>query len=286
MNSEWGTNAGLAAPDEGLILARKLADEFKSYAQVEAVTLSGSRTSGASVDARSDIDLFVYTEDGRFPLEARKAVVERSGGATRANLGLTFWGDGDVWFDAQSGVEVDVVYPSQRSIEEALERVLRQHRPSGGYSTCAWHSVRSAQILFDRRGWFGRLQAGCDQPYPPELRRAIIAHNFPILRDFIPSYRYNVEKSLPRNDLIFINNEVTWLLASYFDVLFAFNQVLHPGSKRLLEHAARLCPRLPQGMAAQVTEVLRLSAAGETGLVEAINRLVDGLEAVLGEEAP
>ena len=59
-----------------------------------------------------------------------------------------------------------------------------------------------------------------------------------------------------------------------------------PGSKRLLEHAVRLCPHRPQEMAVQVTEVLSLSAAGETGLIEAINRLVDGLEAILGEEAP
>jgi len=276
--------ATMAAPEEAIILAQRMADLYQDYAQVEAVTLNGSRTSGVAVDARSDIDLEVYTAKGEFPLEERRAIVERLGGATRVNLGLRFWGDGDIWFDARSGIEVDVVYPSQRSTEEELDHTLRQHLPSGAYSTCTWHSVRTAHILFDRRGWFGQLQAWSDQPYPPELRRAIIDHNFPILRDIIPSYRYNVEKSLPRRDLVFINNEVTWLLACYFDVLFAFNQVPHPGSKRLLEQAARLCPRRPQDLAGQVTEVLRLSAVGDAGLLTAIDRLVDGLEGLLGEE--
>ncbi len=273
-------------PDEGLKLAQRLAEQFKCYAQVEAVTLSGSHTSGTVVDARSDIDLDVYTEEGEFTLEERRAIVERLGGATRANLGLSFWGNGDVWFDARCGIEVDVVYPSKRLTEEVLDRVLRQHKPAGGYSTGAWHSVRTAHILFDRSGWFGRLQAWSDQPYPPELRRAIINHNFPILRDIIPSYRYNVEKSLPRHDLVFINNEVTWMLASYFDVLFAFNNVPHPGAKRLLEQVARLCPRFPQDMAPQVMKVLRLSTTSNVELLAAIDQLVDGLEEILGGEAP
>jgi predicted nucleotidyltransferase len=267
--------------DESLILAQDLASLYQAYPQVEAVTLSGSRTSGTAVDERSDIDLYVHLQEGEFPLEERRAIIEKLGGARRANLGLRNWGDGDVWFHAPSGVEVDVVYSDKRWTEEALERILLEHRPSGGYSTCPWHSVRTAHILFDRAGWFKRLQAWSDQPYPPELRQAIIAHNFPLLRDMIPSYRYNVEKSLPRHDLIFINNEITWMLASYFDVLFALNNIAHPGAKRLLGQAARLCPRLPQDMACQVEEVLRLSTGAAEGLLTAIDRLVDGLQEII-----
>ena len=66
-----------------------------------------------------------------------------------------------------------------------------------GYTTCAWHTVRTALILFDRSGWFARLQAWSDQSYPPALRRAIISHNLPILRGIVPSYRDNLEKSSP-----------------------------------------------------------------------------------------
>ena len=95
-----------------------------------------------------------------------------------------------------------------------------------------------------------------DESYPPALRRAIINHNLPILRGIVPSYRDNLEKSLARRDLVFINNEVTWLLVAYFDILFALNNVPHPGAKRLLEQVERLCPRRPPDLPAQVGELL------------------------------
>ena len=92
-------------------------------------------------------------------------------------------------------------------IEQELDRLLRPLPALRGYTTCAWHTVRTALILFDRSGWFARLQAWSDQSYPPALRRAIISHNLPILRGIVPSYRDNLEKSLARRDLVFINNE-------------------------------------------------------------------------------
>ena len=271
--------------DPALQLAQQLAEAFGRYPSVELVTLSGSRTSGAVTDSCSDIDLFIYTADGTFPLPERQAIIARLGGAARQNLGLTFWGPlADSWFDARSGIEVDVVYTDRHWTEEAIDRILRRHQPSGGYSTCSWHAVRSAAILFERSSWFREMQTWCQQPYPPELRQAIIAHNLPILRAVIPSYRYNVQKSLLRRDLLFINNEITWLLASYFDVLFAFNWVAHPGSKRLLAQVERLCPLRPADLESQVNAVLRLGGLGDAGVLDAIDALVDGLENLLRNE--
>jgi hypothetical protein len=48
-----------------------------------------------------------------------------------------------------------------------------------------------------------------------------------------------------------------------------------------LGQAARLCPRLPQDMACQVEEVLRLSTGAAEGLLTAIDRLVDGLQEII-----
>jgi hypothetical protein len=186
-----------------------------------------------------------------------------------------------MWLDAESGIEVDVVYTGLRATEEAMERILTRCEPSGSYTTCEWHTVRTARILFDRSGWFARLQARCDIPYPPALRRAIIAHNLPILRAVIPSYRANLEKSLSRRDLVFINNEVTWLLASFFNVLFAINRVPHPGAKRLLDQAERLCPLRPPNLAGDVSELLRLSAVADPALLPVLDRLFDGLESLV-----
>lgn len=199
-------------------------------------------------------------------------------------MGLDFWGPGDEWFDAATGIEVDVMYWEPGWMEGVLDQVLEQHRASLGYTTCFWHTIQTSRILFDRGGWLARLKQKCDRPYPEELRRAIINSNRAVLRDVIPAYRSQVEKAVKRADLVSINHRVSALVASYFDILFAFNRVAHPGEKRLVEQAARLCPRLPRNLAAQLESVLRCAGETDPRLVVEIDRLVDDLEALLDED--
>ena len=155
---------GAQLEDEALVACRRIAGLFQADPRVKVVTLCGSRTSGAAVDTRSDIDLYVYTEAGDYPLDQRRAIIERLGGVL-ASLGLTFWANGDVWIDARSGIEVDVVYPGMAWIEQELDRLLRRCRHPG-VPTCAWHTVRTALILFDRSGWFARPVPRSDQSWP------------------------------------------------------------------------------------------------------------------------
>jgi predicted nucleotidyltransferase len=268
-------------PDNGYHgLAVRLADSFARFPQVEAVAWAGSLTAGSATDRASDIDLYVYITRP-IPLKDRLDLVEDLGGASRADMDLDFWGPGDEWFDASTGIEVDVMYWEPGWMEGMLDRVLEQHRASLGYTTCFWHTLLTSQILFDRSGWLARLKQNCDRPYPEELRRAIINFNRVVLRDVIPGYRSQVEKALKRADLVSINHRVSALVASYFDILFAFNRVPHPGEKRLIEQAECLCPRLPPDMAAQVETVLRCAGDTNPRLVEEIDRLVDELEAFL-----
>jgi hypothetical protein len=264
-------------------LARQLAGLFSTYSQVEAVALGGSLSSGAATDSQSDIDLYVFTT-ALLPLAERQAIVQAAGGASRANMDLTFWDLGDEWFDAASGIEVDIIYWDTRWIDEQIERVLGQHQASLGYTTCFWHTLRQAQALFDRNGWLAALQARCDQPYPEALRRAIIAKNLPVLRAVIPSYLHQIEKAVRRADLVSINHRVAALLASYFDILFALNRLPHPGEKRLLAWAQQRCPRQPPQMAIQVQAVLQAAGAADPALVEHCNALIDGIEALAGQE--
>jgi hypothetical protein len=264
-------------------LAHRLAHLYSRFAQVEAVALSGSLASGVSAGAESDVDLYVFTT-ALIPLPERLALVEQAGGASKANMNLDYWDLGDEWFDAQTGIEVDAVYWDTQWIEGYLARVLRDHQASAGYSTAHWNTIVQAQPLFDRSGWFTRLQASCHQPYPEELRQAIITRNLALLREVIPSYVRQLEKAVHRGDAVSVNHRAAALLASYFDVIFAYNRVLHPGEKRLVEQAARLCARLPEDMAAQVADFLRLAGAPGSELVAAANQLVDGLEEMVRRE--
>ena len=270
-----------AAPSPHQVLARKLGDAFCTFPNVEAIALAGSQTAG-DIDSRSDIDLYVYTTSP-IPLSDRIALVEKFR-ASRADLGLQFWDPGDEWYDLETGIEVDVMYWDVAWIEEQIDRVLVRHHASTGYTTCFWNTVRNSAVLYDRNGWFQTLQARCQQSYPEELRRAVIAKNHPVLRRVIPAYLHQIEKAIQRNDLVSINHRVAALLASYFDVLFALNRVPNPGEKRLLAIAAQRCGRIPKDMSLHVASVLHAAASTDPGLITDIQTLVDGLDQLLREE--
>ena len=253
-----------------LAVAERVAREFASLPQVEAVSLAGSRISEYA-DAESDVDLYVYvTED--IPLEERARI---AAGSPHAEIGNATWEPGDEWIDAATGTPVDVMFRYVRWIEEQLDRVLVRHQASPGYSTCFWYNLLHSQALFDRKGWFAALQTRAKVSYPPELRKAIIAKNFPLLRRNQSSYLHQIELALKRNDPVSVNHRVAALLAGYFDVLFALNELPHPGEKRILEHAQVSCKRLPAGMEEQVRELV-----GNPGgdVAKQVNALVDELE--------
>lgn len=150
-----------------------------------------------------------------------------------------------------------------------------------GYSTAHWHTIRGLRPLFDRSGRLARMQALSREPYPEPLRENIISKNYPLLRDIIPSYMHQAEKAVRRGDRVSTNHRVAAFLASYFDILFAHNRVLHPGEKRLIESAERLCPVLPPNMRQDVESALESAGTASPRLVEDLNRLIDGLNGLL-----
>jgi hypothetical protein len=262
-----------------VVVAERLARQFASLPQVEAVAMAGSRTSEFA-DEASDVDLYVYvTAD--IPLDHRARI---AGSSPHAEIGNSTWEPGDEWIDGETGTPIDVMFRYKRWIEEQLDRVLVQHQASVGYSTCFWYNVLHSRPLFDRSGWFMRLREQANQPYPPELRHAIIAKNYPLLRQNQSSYLHQIELALKRNDPVSVNHRVTALLASYFDVLFALSELPHPGEKRVLEHAKASCTKVPNGMKRQVTELVASIGDVDSRTAERINALVDGLDELLAKE--
>ncbi len=262
-------------------LAKNVAMQFMKIPTVEAIALAGSQSSDVS-DQYSDIDLYIYSKEG-VPVEIRQEIVKNLGGS-QADMNLTFWDTGDEWFDLTTGIEVDVMYWTPIWIEEQLERVLVKHQASLGYTTCYWRTVKNSRILFDRDGWFANLQEKCRQPYPQQLKRAIIAKNHPVLRDVIPSYYHQIKKALERKDLVSINHRLAALLASYFDVLFALNEVLNPGEKKILRFVKTECGLIPENLEQQIVDILRFAAEGNRILLQLLGALFDGLDDLLQAE--
>ncbi len=239
--------------------------------------MAGSQTSPFA-DPHSDVDLYVYASE--IVPQSIRAEVARD--ARRAEIGNSFWEPGDEWIDGETGISVDVMFRTTPWIEDQLDRVLRRHEASVGYSTCFWYNVQNSHPLFDRVGWFKRIQTRANRPYPEQLKRAIMAKNHPILRTIMSSYLYQIERALERDDTVSVNHRVAALLASYFDIVFAVNEQLHPGEKRLLQFAQALCPRRPTGMSKQVKAVL--SALPDGDVVAQANTLLDGLDDLLSSE--
>lgn len=270
----------MTASESVTTLSTRLAALFGEWPPVVAVALGGSSAGGVA-DGASDVDLYVYTR-GELPLVARRAIVERAGGASRADMDLPYWGGGDEWIHAATGIEVDVILFDAKWMEAQLRHVLVDHAPSLGYTTAFWHTIRLSRPLHDPTGWLAGLQAEATAPYPDALRRAIVAYNRPVLRDIIPSWRNQMAKAVSRGDRVGINHRLAKLLASYFDILFAVNRQTHPGDKRLLAWAAALCPSLPEGMAEDVTAALAAAGAAPGELLGHVDRLLDRLDAWLG----
>jgi hypothetical protein len=214
-------------------LAQAIAVRYAALPGVVAVALGGSRSTNAH-DATSDIDLYVYVS-APLSLDERARLVRPH--ASYAEVGNDTWEPGDEW--VEQGVAVDAMFRETHWIEGQQARVLREHQASVGYSTALWHNVLTSSVLFDRDGWFAELQQAAQQPYPEALRRAIIAKNYPILRETQSSYRQQIAKALARNDLVSVNHRVAALLASYFDVLFAVNRPTRAACRRCGGAAAR-----------------------------------------------
>ena len=244
-----------------------LAQRFAEFPQVVAVVLAGSR-GGETSDPESDFDIYVYAS-AEVPVEFRRSLL-----GDGAEIDNRFWEPGDEANDLANDLKLDIMYRSPRWMEDQLDRVLVRHEASIGYTTCFWFNVLHSEPLFDREGWFQRLQDGANIAYPDELRRAVIAKNWPILRHNQSSYRRQIELALQREDAVSVQHRVTALLASFFDVWFALERQPHPGEKRLLTH-------LPEQWASLVRAVLN---AESSMLLKNIDSLIDPLDARLKEE--
>lgn len=261
------------------VVAHRIGARFSDLPEVQAVAVAGSQTSGVA-SVGSDIDLYIYT-NGEIGAEARMAVAGEFADDAELN---DYWGPGNEWTDRESGIHVDAMFWTVGWIKDQLDRVLKGHEAGMGYSTCFWHTIRVSEAVFDRTGWFRGFQTEAMVTYPEPLARAIINHNFPVLGKIASSYQVQLQKAAARGDRVSLNHRTAALLASYFDILFALNRVPHPGEKRLVELAQRLCSKCPTGMEEQVNGLI--AAGGGTGVEigAAVQALIKPLESLLREE--
>lgn len=176
--------------------------------KVQAIALGGSQ-SGNLADPESDYDIYVFVDDD-LPLDGRRALALRFDPAPE--IDNRWFGPGDEWTDVATGTSVDVMYWCRTDFERDLREVIEGHRPSLGYSTAFWYTVRQAMPLYDREGWFADLQTLAARPYPDALRDAIVRWNHPLLRTTHSSYRRQIELAIARDDPVSVQHRATALI--------------------------------------------------------------------------
>jgi hypothetical protein len=262
--------------------AQSIASKFSFLPQVVAIALAGSQTAKVS-DNFSDLDFYIYIQE-EIPLDIRTNIGNEF--ADRIEINNQFWEPGDEWSNTSCGYSIDIMYRNPTWIEQQLDRVLVKHQASVGFSTCFWWNVLTSIPLYDQNNWLTQLKVRANQPYPEPLRQAIVAKNYPILRNNISSYMHQLELAILRNDFISINHRVTALLSSYFDIIFAINYVAHPGEKRLVEHAKKLCSKLPHDMELLMQNLIQTMSLPLTHqrILEYAHKLIDTLDELLVAE--
>ena len=100
----------------------------------------------------------------------------------------------------------------------------------------------------------------------------------------MPSYYYQIEKALKRGDFINVNHRVAALFASYFDIIFAINEMPHPGEKKLLQIIKNNDLKVPIDMDTNINNILKYATSKNSAILLEIDALVGNLDTLLGQE--
>lgn len=256
-------------------LFNKIISEYEKFDCVEAIAIGGSSAAKTS-DSISDIDIYVFTT-GSIPLEAREKIVKNI--SSKYEVGGEYFGSGDEYFVDELNVQFDVMFWDKNWFENIVENIWIKHYPSNNYTTCFLYTLKNLQILFDRNNWLSVQKEKINTAFPEELKNNIIKRNMMLLKDKpFASYYEQIKKAVERKDIVSINHRISAFLASYFDIIFAKNELLHPGEKRLIKFAKSNCEILPAKFEENIEKLL---VQPNQNTLEILDEMVENLRNIL-----
>lgn len=227
--------------------------DFENLPFVRAIATGGS-VSAKTSDNLSDIDVYIFTEND-IPVAEREKIIKKY--SSKYEVGGEYFGQGDEFFADGLNRQLDIMYWNVNWFEDIVNNVWFKHYPSNGYSTAFLFTLKNFEIIFDKNNWLLNLQNSIKTEYPKKLKENIINRNMMLMKDKpFASYYEQIKKALKRNDVVSINHRISAFLASYFDVIFAINELLHPGEKRQIKYAKDNCKNLPQDFEKNINKLL------------------------------
>ena len=249
--------------------------DFSKINEIQAIVLGGSRITNYS-DNKADYDIYVYSENG-VSQEIRQRILSKF--STYYEMSNNFWEleDNGIF---KWGINFDIIY---RNLQETVTRVadvVENYECHNGFTTCLWHNIINSEILFDNENIFAGIKKRFLVPYPKMLKKNIVKRNMDLLSDSIISYNKQISKSVHRRDYININNRLSAFFASYFDIIFAINELTHPGEKRIMEICLDKCKILPNNFEGNVNDLIKNMDKDEK-IIEIIDIIILELKKVL-----
>ena len=258
-----------------VIVLNEFLSNFISVSGVEAIAVGGS-VSAETSDKASDIDIYIFSKTD-IPIETREKIIKPV--SSKFEIGGEYFGVGDEFILDSLNRQLDLMYWNVEWFNGVVENTWVKCYPQNGYTTCFLYTLKNFQIIYDKNNWLHNLQEVIKTPYPNKLKENIIKRNLMLMKDKpFASYFEQIEKAILRNDVNSINHRIAAFVASYFDVIFALNEQLHPGEKRLIQFAKDNCKYLPKNFEQNLLELFKQPNPMTLNILKSI---VDELKALI-----
>lgn len=253
----------------------EIIEKHKSFPEVVAIAVGGSGAN-KTADVLSDIDLYVFVEKD-IPVFCRNELIKKY--SSKFEVGGEYFGSGDEFWVDKLKQQLDVMYWNKDWFNQVVENVWQRHYPSNGYTTAFLFTLNNFQIIYDKDNWLVNLQKSIQTEYPQELKENIIKRNMMLIKDKpFASFYEQIDKAIKRNDLVSINHRISAFLASYFDIIFAVNELFHPGEKRLIQYAKNNCNILPKDFEENINQLL---TSPKDKIIFILNDIYTNLKSIL-----
>jgi len=258
----------------------EMVNDFSKLEEVEGILLAGSQATKTN-DSDSDYDIYIYISKG-IPVQNRKKITDKY--CSYMELNNTFWETEDDGYIKEGNIPVEIIYRDLAWTSDLLNTTIVKCKADVGYTTCFWSNLVNSIILYDKNGDLNKLQDKYKINYPYELKQNIVKKNYPLLKLQMPSYYYQIQKALKRDDSISINHRVAAFFASYFDILFAINEFPHPGEKKIFKIMKENNFKIPADMETNVNNILKHASLNDSIILSEIDSLIGNLDTLLKHE--
>ena len=178
-------------------------------------------------------------------------------------------------------IDIDIIYRNINDFENNIENVVEKHHAGNGYTTCFWHNLKNSKVFYDPHKVFHKIKERFKVPFPKELKENIISKNLRLLTGNLPSYDKQILKAFNRGDFVSVNHRIAAFIESYFDIIFAVNELTHPGKKRMISYAKEHAKILPKDFEENMNVLLNSMGSTLENVENNLKNIIDNLMGIL-----